>query len=926
MAVNFEDQVLNFIKAQNFGGSKLGVGRLSIVSKQSGNEDLARALSKISGAKDTTEKLNSVGQKVLKNIEEIAAKAITSDGRSQKAMLRQIASMEQLLPLVSENTKQQKAAKVELVNFIRSTQKGLSKNSRFGNRFTEMLRGALPILGGVASGIASRNPLLGAAVGFGVNRFQKYQENKQEEKDNLAKDLIESLKEFPEEQKKEREERKKRKEKKKKEDEKKLKDQEKLAKDTEKEKSPKKSSVEKEFIESAVKGMEAELEDAMNGSMAPILKEIFGTSHATMTTVEKIEKLIKATMPSEEVERENDTFRGKQLALMEKLADNSEKALEGQSNMAEEIKSQGDGSFTGNWLLDLILVKSGLGGFLKSFSWLKGPLAKLGGFFTGVGRLMMRLPGAGLVAKAAAGIGKMGGVLAGMLGAVGGMASKSIKLMFKGLGKLISFPVMFVAGVAKGLYDGVSSYLEGAPLSEAALQGLKGFADFFLLGQLQRIQDWLSDSRILDSIFESFSGTDENSKVLKSTLLEANNKIVNGVIDIMAVPGEFQASSVDRVKREAKEAYNSLPGLINSINEHAENVGDGIRGLSGNSKGFVASKLKGVDESIKEFFLGMIPDWIPSWAFPSSIAQDIKTARGGTDSRGIQLNSSFMSSTFPSFPMGRGIGVDQPTSAPQRTPSPTASTRTQSTPAPSLKTPSKRTSSSESKSTEQVIDDILRREGGFVNNPNDKGGPTNMGITQGTLSGWLGRQATVDDVRNLTEETAREIYRKEYITPFDKIEDQALRELAIDSGVNHGPGRAARWVKEGEAKGLTGQALYDDVVNTRKTFYDDIVAADPTQREFYAGWMNRLDEFRGKTSGAPTMDTESPQKSIRADAMRAADTQANEAAAASVRSTSSSQQINSSNVVNNNNTSVMNKRRPINEEPSVVRFMTPLLA
>ena len=67
---------------------------------------------------------------------------------------------------------------------------------------------------------------------------------------------------------------------------------------------------------------------------------------------------------------------------------------------------------------------------------------------------------------------------------------------------------------------------------------------------------------------------------------------------------------------------------------------------------------------------------------------------------------------------------------------------------------------------EQILDDILRREGGYVNHPADRGGPTNFGITAQTLGSWrkLGRPATAAEVQALTEPEARAIYRQPCFT------------------------------------------------------------------------------------------------------------------------------------------------------------------
>lgn len=95
------------------------------------------------------------------------------------------------------------------------------------------------------------------------------------------------------------------------------------------------------------------------------------------------------------------------------------------------------------------------------------------------------------------------------------------------------------------------------------------------------------------------------------------------------------------------------------------------------------------------------------------------------------------------------------------------------------------------------LDSVFLHEGGFVNHPKDPGGATNFGITIGTLSNHLGREATVEEVNDLDPKVAAEIYKSNY---WDKVKGDELPDgLAtsmMDFAVNSGPGRATKVLQE----------------------------------------------------------------------------------------------------------------------------------
>lgn len=176
-----------------------------------------------------------------------------------------------------------------------------------------------------------------------------------------------------------------------------------------------------------------------------------------------------------------------------------------------------------------------------------------------------------------------------------------------------------------------------------------------------------------------------------------------------------------------------------------------------------------------------------------------------------------------------------------------------------------------SRRTDELLDEVIAREGGFVHHPADRGGPTKYGITQRTLSEWLGRPATVDEVWQLDEETAREIYVTRYLAGprIDTLPPEIVPQL-FDMAVNHGPRRAVRILQEVlglagwrvdvdgvigpqtrkaafEARDRMGPFLANAIADQRANFYRRLVAADPSQRVFLRGWLNRAEAFKVPT-------------------------------------------------------------------------------
>lgn len=150
---------------------------------------------------------------------------------------------------------------------------------------------------------------------------------------------------------------------------------------------------------------------------------------------------------------------------------------------------------------------------------------------------------------------------------------------------------------------------------------------------------------------------------------------------------------------------------------------------------------------------------------------------------------------------------------------------------------------------------IFEREGGFSNDPNDRGGPTNFGITQDTLSAARGHPVAEADVKRLTRTEARDIYRSLFWNRL-RCDDlpPGVDLMVFDLGVHSGPGRAAQLLQKvvsAEQDGSIGnltinacrnmqpRAIIEEFHRLKMARYSTL----PDWKHYAQGWSNRADEI-----------------------------------------------------------------------------------
>lgn len=173
---------------------------------------------------------------------------------------------------------------------------------------------------------------------------------------------------------------------------------------------------------------------------------------------------------------------------------------------------------------------------------------------------------------------------------------------------------------------------------------------------------------------------------------------------------------------------------------------------------------------------------------------------------------------------------------------------------------------------EQYLEELIQREGGYVNNPADRGGATKYGITEAVarINGFKG------NMRDLPLDGAKAIYKKQYWTAprFDQVNtiNSKVAEELLDTGVNCGTSFAKPLLQRalnllnnnGKAgwpdlavdgiygtatlnalkvylskRGKEGEKILVRVLNIMQgQRYIEICERNPSQEQFFYGWIS----------------------------------------------------------------------------------------
>jgi len=156
---------------------------------------------------------------------------------------------------------------------------------------------------------------------------------------------------------------------------------------------------------------------------------------------------------------------------------------------------------------------------------------------------------------------------------------------------------------------------------------------------------------------------------------------------------------------------------------------------------------------------------------------------------------------------------------------------------------------------------MLKSEGGYVNNPADPGGMTNLGVTKATWENWVGRESDEAEMRGLTPEKVEPLYKKKYWDAVrgDEIENGGVAYLLFDFAVNAGVGRSIKTLQT--AVGVTPDGGFGPMTMAAVQAVDPVELIErfsQAKEDFYRslgtfatfgkGWLNRVADVKVKAN------------------------------------------------------------------------------
>ncbi|MCK9441794.1 MAG: hypothetical protein M0Q13_10280 [Methanothrix sp.] len=163
--------------------------------------------------------------------------------------------------------------------------------------------------------------------------------------------------------------------------------------------------------------------------------------------------------------------------------------------------------------------------------------------------------------------------------------------------------------------------------------------------------------------------------------------------------------------------------------------------------------------------------------------------------------------------------------------------------------------------TKTALPLVLKYEGGYVNDPDDKGGATNKGVTQKVYDLYRkSNKLELQSVRYIINKEIEDIYYNEYWVA-GKCNDLPNKvaiahfDTCVNSGIKRGSKilqKAAGVIDDGiignqtliAVKRYAETVLMNRYLDERIRFLNRIVESNPTQNKFLRGWLNRVENLR----------------------------------------------------------------------------------